>query len=200
MIIPETPQRKWTSSILEVRTSWIFSSCSRCSRLRTVRKGTRSGGLRTGRSPFELLGSLSGFRSLRCQSLRHCVESCLEHEVSSPVLTWIVGYFWCFPRGVIPRLEWGHARALSSRAVTTLSCLPARRSWYLWLSHEAFPGGFPTGLSHMSPWCESMLGVKLEAVQGNQVPLEWTEISGGLWEWWHDAAVPLAFPVWSAST
>ena len=74
-----------------------FSSCCRCSRLRTVKKGTRSGGLRTGQSPFELLGSLSGFRSLRCQSLRPCVESCLEHEVSSPVLTWIVGYFWSLP-------------------------------------------------------------------------------------------------------
>ena len=97
-IIPETHQRKWTSSILEVRTSFIFSSCSRCSRLRTVRKGTRSGGVRTGQSPFELLGSLSGFLSLRCQSLRPCEESCLEHEVSSPVLTWIVGYFWCLPR------------------------------------------------------------------------------------------------------
>jgi len=45
-----------------------------------------------------------------------------------------------------------------------------------------------------------MLGVKLEAMQGKQVPLEWTEISGGLWEWWHDAGVPLAFPVGSAST
>ena len=29
----ETPQRKWASSHLEVRTSWIFLSCGRCSRL-----------------------------------------------------------------------------------------------------------------------------------------------------------------------
>ena len=50
----------------------------------------------------------------------------------------------------------------------------------------AFPRGFPTGLSHVPPWCESILGLKVEAVQGKQVSLEWTEISGGLWEWWHD--------------
>ena len=46
------------------------------------------------------------------------------------------------------------------------------------LSHEAFPRGFPTGLSHVPPWCESILGLKVEAVQGKQVSLEWTETSG----------------------
>ena len=68
------------------------------------------------------------------------------------------------------------------------------------LSHEAFPRGFPTGLTHVSPLCESILGLKVEAVQGKQVSLEWTETSGGLWEWWHDPGVPLAFPVESASS
>ena len=63
------------------------------------------------------------------------------------------------------------------------------------LSQEAFPRGFPTGLCHVSPWCESILGLKVDAVQGKQVSLEWTETSGGLWEWWHDPGVPLAFPV-----
>ena len=46
----------------------------------------------------------------------------------------------------------------------------------------AFPRGFPTGLSQVPPWCESILGVNVEAVQGNQVPLEWTETFGGLLE------------------
>ena len=64
----------------------------------------------------------------------------------------------------------------------------------------AFPRGFATGLSHMPPWCESILGLKVEAVQGKQVSLEWTETSGGLWEWWHDPGVPLSFPVESASS
>ena len=68
------------------------------------------------------------------------------------------------------------------------------------LSHEAFPLGFPTGRSHVPPWCESILGLKVDAVQGIQVSLEWTETVGGLWEWWHDPGVPLAFPVESASS
>ena len=67
------------------------------------------------------------------------------------------------------------------------------------LSHKAFPRGFPTGLSHVPPWMESILVVKVEAVQGKKVSLEWTETSGGLWEWWHDPGVPLAFPVEIAS-
>ena len=48
---------------------------------------------------------------------------------------------------------------------------------------EAFPRAFPTGLSPVPPCCESILGLKVEAVQGKQVSLEWTETSGGLWEW-----------------
>ena len=51
----------------------------------------------------------------------------------------------------------------------------------------------------MPPWCEWILGLKVEAVQGKQVPLKWTETSGRLLEWWHDPGVPLAFPVESAS-
>ena len=116
------------------------------------------------------------------------------------MLTWILGYFWSLPRGVSPRLEWGQARALSSRAVAAVSRFPSRGSRDLWLSLEAFPRGFPTGLSHVPPWCESILGLKVEAVQGKQVSLEWTETSGGLWEWWHNPGVPLAFPVESASS
>ena len=116
MISLETPQRKWASSHLDGRTSWIFSSCGRCSRLTTGTSGTRSGGLRKDQSPCELLGGLSGFLSHRCRGLRPCVESVAEPEDSSPVLTWILGYFWSLPRGVSPLLEWGHARARASRA------------------------------------------------------------------------------------
>ena len=148
MISFETPQGKWASSSLEGRTTWIFSCCVRCSRLTTVTSGTRSGGLRKGQSPCELLGSLSGFLSRRCRGLRPCVETVPEPEDSSPVLIWILGYFWSLPRGVSPRLEWGHARALSSRAVAAASHFPSRGSRDLWLSLEAFPGGFPTRLSH----------------------------------------------------
>ena len=48
------------------------------------------------------------------------------------------------------------------------------------LSLEAFPRGFPTGLSHVPPWCESILGLKVEAEQGKQVSLELTDIWGTL--------------------
>ena len=68
------------------------------------------------------------------------------------------------------------------------------------LSHEAFPRGFPTGLSHVPPLYESILGLKVGAVQGKEVSLEWTETSGGLWEWWQDPGVPLAFPEEIASS
>ena len=139
MISLETPQRKWASSRLEGRTSWSFSSCGRCSTLTTGSSGTRSGGLRKGQSPCALLRGLSGFLSRRCRGLRPCVDSVLEPEYSSPVLTWILGYFWSLPRGVSPHLRWGHARALSSRAVAAVSRFPSHGSRGLWLSLEAFP-------------------------------------------------------------
>ena len=148
LISLETPQRKWASSRLEVRTSCIFSSCGRFSRLTTGTSGTRFSGLRKGQSPCELLGGLSGFLSRRCRGLRSCVELVPEPEESSPVLTWILGYFWSLHRGVSPRLDWGHARALSSRAVAAVSRFPSRGSRDQGLSIGAFPRGFPTRLSH----------------------------------------------------
>ena len=148
MISLEMPQRKWASSCLEGRTSWIFSSCGRCSGLTTGSSETRSGGLRKGQSPCELIGDLSGYLSRRCWGLRSCVEPVPEPEDFSPVLTWILGTFLTLPRGVRPRLDWGHARALSSRAVAAGSRFPSRGSRDLWLSLEVFTRGFPTRLSH----------------------------------------------------
>ena len=91
---------------------------------------------------------LSGFLSRRCWGLRPCVQSLPEPEDSNPVLTWNLGYFWSLPSGVSPRLESGHAHALSSRAVAAVSGFPLRGSRDLWLSLEAFPPGIPTRLSH----------------------------------------------------
>ena len=160
-----------------------------------------------------MLGGLSAFLSRRCRGLRPCVESSSEPEDSSPVPTWIFGYFCSFLNGVGPRLQWGHERAVSFQAVAAESHFPSRGSRDLWLtieafprgfprrlSHEAFPRGFPTGLTHVPPRCESILCLKVDAVQGKQVSLEWTETSGGLWECWHDPGVPLAFAVESASS
>ena len=116
------------------------------------------------------------------------------------------------PQGSQSSSREGYARALSSLAVAAVWHFPSRGSRDLWLSIEAFPGGFPTrlsheaiprgfptGLSHVPPWCELILSVKAEAVHGKQVSLERTETSGGLWEWWHDPGVPLAFPLDCAS-
>ena len=109
----------------------------------------RSVPLRVARGP---LGGLTGFLSRRCWGLKPCVESMAEPEDSSPVLTWILGYFWSLPRGVSSSLGLGHARALSSRAVEAVSRYPWRGSRDRWLpsrlsprlSHEAFPQGCPT--------------------------------------------------------
>ena len=153
MIILETPQRKWASSRLGGRTSWIFSSCGRCSRLTTGNSGTRSGGIRKGQSQCELLVGLSGFLSRRFRGLRPCVQWVPEPEDSSPMLTWILGDFWSLRRGVSPLLEWGIARALSSRSLAAVSHFPSRGSRDQGLSDEAFTQGFPTchrGLSRSS--------------------------------------------------
>ena len=97
-----------------------------------------------------------------------------------------LGVLLDLPRGAISRLEWGHARALSSRTVAAVSRFPSRGSRDLWFSleasDEAFPRGFPTALSRVAPWCESILGLKFKEVQGKQVSLEWTETSGVLGE------------------
>ena len=108
------------------------------------------------------------------------MESVPELEDSSPVLTWILEYFWSLHSGVSPCLAWGHARVLSSRAVAEMSRFPSHGSRDQGLSLEAFPRGFPTGLSHEPRWCESILGLKVEAVQGKQFSLEWTDIWGTL--------------------
>ena len=80
--------------------------------------------------------------------LRPCVETVPEPEDSSPVLIWILGYFWSLPRGVIPRLEWGHARVLSSQLLqqchTSLRVDQGLCGFPSRLSHEAFPQGCPT--------------------------------------------------------
>jgi len=152
----ETPQRKWASFRLEGRTSWIFSSCGRCSPIMTGTSGTCSGGLRKDHSPCELLGGLSGFLFHRCRGLRPCVESVLEPEDSSPVLKWILGYFWSLPRGVSPLLERGmhvpfppklwQLYGASLRVDQGICGFPSRLSQEAF--QEAFPRGYPSKLSH----------------------------------------------------
>ena len=192
----ETPQRKWASSRLEGKTSWIFSSCSRCSVLTKGTLGTGSGFLRKGQSPCELLGCLLGFLSHRCRGLRPCVESVPEAEGFLSSADMDLGVLLQSPQGSQSSSRVGACTCAFLPSCSSSVTLPFARI----KGSVAFPRGFPTGLSHVPPWCESILGLKVEAVQGKQVSLEWTETSGGLWEWWHDPGVPLAFPVEGASS
>ena len=174
MISLETPQRKWASSRLEGRTPGFSRVAAGALDFRGGHTGPALVGSGKASPHASCSGGLSGFLSRPSRGLRPCVESVTEPEDSSPVPPWNLGYFLSLPRGVSPRLEWGHAGALSSLVLTALSRFHRRGSRDLWLSLEAFPRGFPAGLSHVPPWFESILGLKVEAVQGKQVSLEWT--------------------------
>ena len=84
MISLEKPQRKWASSQMEGRTSWIFSSCGRCS------------GLKTGTSGIALVAS--------GKASPHGSYSGASHA-SSPVETGISGNFLSCSKGVKDPLE-----------------------------------------------------------------------------------------------
>ena len=152
MITLETPLWKWASSRLEGRTSRIFSSCGRCPRLTTGPSGTHSGGLRKGQSRCELLEGLSGGLCRRCQGLRPCVKSLLEPEDFSPMLTWILGYFWRLPWESVLFSSGGmHVRLppkLYQQCQASLHVDQGICFFTSSLSHEAFPRGFPTRLFH----------------------------------------------------
>ena len=153
MISLETRERKWASSRLEGRTSWIFSSSGTWSRLMSGTSGTHSGGLRKVLSPCELLGGLLEFLSRRCRGLRPCVESVLEPKNFSPVLTWILGKFWSLPKGSQSSSRVGACTcAFLSRCSSSVT-LPLAwikgsvaflRGFPTRISHEAFPQGCPT--------------------------------------------------------
>ena len=136
------------------------------------------------------------------------MESVPDPEDSSPLLTWSWGISGVSPgESVLVSSGGMHVRfppSCSSSVELPFARIKESvafpRDFPTRLSHEAFPRGFPTGLTHVSPLCKSILGLKVEAVQGKQVSMDWTRTFGGLWEWWHDPGVPLAFPVESASS
>ena len=106
--------------------------------------GIRSGGLRKGQSPWELLGGLSGFLFRRSWGLRPCVDSVPEPEDSSPVQTWILGVLLDSPQG---------SQSSSRVGAWTCAFLPSCSSSvalpFTWIKGSvSFPRGFPTRLSH----------------------------------------------------
>ena len=147
MISLETPQHKWASyrlggnllDFLELRQ--VLSTYDGDLRDPLCWPQERPVPMRVARGPLGIpLPSMPGPKTLCGVGGRP--------EDSSPVLTWILGYFWSLLSGVSPFLEWGHARALSSRAVAAVSRFPSRGSRDQGLSLEDFPRGFPTRLSH----------------------------------------------------
>ena len=126
------------------RTSWIFSSCGRCSRLMMGTSGTRSGGLRKGQSTCALLRGLLGFLSRRCRVLKPCVESVPEPEYPSPVLTWILGVLLESPQG-----SQSSSRVGACTCAFLPSCISSVKLPIAWINGSvAFHRGFPTRLSH----------------------------------------------------
>ena len=143
-------------SLLGGTNTWIFSSCGRWSRPMTGTSGTRSGGLRKFQSPCELLGALSGFLSRRCRGLRPCLESVPEPDDSSPVLTWILAYFWS-----LPSLRQSSARLGSCTCAFLPSSCSSVALPSAWIKVSvAIPRGFPMRLYHEAllqgcPTCHS---------------------------------------------
>ena len=77
------------------------------------------------------------------------------------------------------------SQSSSREGACTCALLPTCSSsvtlLFPWVKESVpFPRGFPKGLFHVPPWCVSMsiLGLKIEAVQGKLVSLEWTEHLG----------------------
>ena len=119
--------------------------------------GIRSGGLRKGQSPWELLGGLSGFLFRRSWGLRPCVDSVPEPEDSSPVQTWILGVLLDSPQGSQSSSRVGAWTCAFLPSCSSSVALPFTwikgsvsfpRGFPTRLSHEAFPRGFPKRLSH----------------------------------------------------
>ena len=97
--------------------------------------------LRVARGP---LGSLSGFLSRRCWGLKSCVDSVLEPEDSSAVLTWILGVLLESPHG-----SQSSSRVGSCTCAFLPSCSSSVALPFAWIKGSVvFPRGFPTRLSH----------------------------------------------------
>ena len=114
---------------------------------------------------------LSGFLSSRCRGRGPHLELMPEAQVSSPVLTGILGFLCSFNRGVKPRLVCRHA-----------SFFPLELKKQCQGSCRLDIGMVPfspvaTGLSHLPSCLELILWVTVELVQGSQVYLEWIGLS-----------------------
>ena len=140
----ETPQRKWASSRLEGKTSWIFSSCGRCSRLTTGTSGTRFGGLRKGQSACELLMGPLGIPlpSMPGPKTLCGVGAGTRGFLSSADMD--LGVLLKSPQGSQSSSRVGACTCAFLPSCSSSVALP-----YAWIKGSvSFPQGFPTRLSH----------------------------------------------------
>ena len=94
--------------------------------------------------PSELVDGISGFLSCRCRGLRPCVESVPEPEVSSPVLTWILGVLLESPHG-----SQSSSRSGGMHVRFPLECSSSVTLPFAWIKGSVpFPQGLPRRLSH----------------------------------------------------
>ena len=169
MISLETPQQKWVSCRLEGRTSWNFSSCGRCSRLSTGTSATRSGGLRKGQSPCELLGSSRGPLGFPLRSMLGPKTLC---GVSAGTCRFLssadmdLGVLLESPQGSQSSSQVGECTCTFLPSCSSSVALPFAwikgsvafpRGFPTRLSHEACPLGFPTRLSHSAVPCATVV-------------------------------------------
>ena len=196
LISLKTPHLKWAASRLEVRTSWNFLSCGGCLSSYNGDLRTLSGGLRKGPSHASSWGPLGiAFQSMPGPKTMCGVGAGTLGLLSSADMD----------LGVLLESQQG-SQSSSHVGACTSAFLPSCNSsvtlhiricgFHSRLFHQPFSQGCPTCLRG---W-ESILGVKVEAVQGKQVPLEWTETFEGLLKWCQDPGFPLVFPVNSASS
>ena len=89
-----------------------------------------------------------------------------------------VGVLLESPQGSQSSSRVGACRCAFLPSCSSSVTIPRRGPRDLWLSLEAFPRGFPTGQSHVPTCCESIIALKVEAVQGKLVSLLWTELLG----------------------
>ena len=143
MIRDETPERKWASSRLEARTSWIFSSFGRCSRLTTVTAETRSGGISNGQSPLRVFRGPLG---IPLPSLPGPKNMCSERAGTCVFLSraaMVLGVLLESPQRSQSSSQVGACTCAfrpSCSSTVTLSFASIKES-------VAFPPGFPTRLS-----------------------------------------------------
>ena len=152
MISLEAPTRKWASSRLEGRTSWIFSSCGRCSRLTMGTSGTRSDFLRKASPHASCLGASRNSSPVnagalylvwsRCWNLRITLQ-CLHGSWGTSGVSQVsqssslVGAFMCtFLQSCSSSVTLPFARIQGSLALSG--------GFPTMLFHEDFPQGCPT--------------------------------------------------------